>query len=200
MTKVIKEMKNAVIGIAGLGGLGSNVAAALARLGVGKLIMVDFDIVEESNLTRQQYFIDQIGMPKTEASLVNLTRINENIYIETQKIKLDPGNISQVFSKVDIVAECLDCADQKQMLVETVLTKMEKVIVVSVSGLAGVGKSNAIITKRISGRHVLVGDGESDAILGTLLTASRVGVAAYHQANAIAEIITNGMNVPDFGS
>ena len=200
MATAIKGIKNAVIGIAGVGGLGSNVAAALARGGAGKLIIVDFDIVEESNLARQQYFIDQIGMPKTEASCVNLTRINENVDIEAQKIKLDPDNIPHIFAGVDVVAECLDCADQKQMLVETVLTKMEKVIVVSVSGLAGVGKSNTIVTRRISARHVLVGDGESDAVPGILLTASRVGVAAYHQANAIAEIIANGMNVPDFGS
>ncbi len=194
MPPVFYELKNAIIGIAGLGGLGSNVAVALTRLGAGKLIIADFDVVEQGNLTRQHYFIDQIGQPKVTATVENLSRINPNTEVETHKVRLTPQNITQVFAEADVVAECFDLAEQKQMLVETVLTRMKKVIVVSASGLAGYGNSNAIKTRRISKRHILVGDGETAARPGTRLTASRVGIAAYHQANAIAEVIINEMH------
>jgi len=199
MPYVFYEMKKAVIGIAGLGGLGSNVATALTRLGAGKLILADFDIIEESNLNRQQYFLDQIGRPKVEATIANLSRISGNTEFVPKQVRLDPQNIPQVFAEADVIAECFDLPDQKQMLIETALAEMDRVIVVSVSGLAGVGKSNSIVTRRINDRHVLIGDGESGVRPGVPLAASRVGVAAYHQANAIAEIIINGMKVPEFG-
>jgi len=191
MPPVFYEMKNAVIGIAGLGGLGSNVAVALTRLGAGKLIIADFDVVEQGNLPRQHYFTDQIGQPKVTATVENLSRINPNTEVETHKVRLTPQNITQIFAEADVVAECFDLAEQKQMLVETVLTRMKRVIVVSVSGLAGYGNSNAIKTRRISKRHILVGDGATAAKPGTRLTASRVGIAAYHQANAIVEVVIN---------
>ncbi len=191
MPPVFYEMKNAVVGIAGLGGLGSNVAVALTRLGAGKLIIADFDVVEQGNLTRQHYFTDQIGQPKVTAMVENLSRINPNTKVETHKVRLTPQNITQIFAQADVVAECFDLAEQKQMLVETVLSRMKRVIVVSVSGLAGYGNSNAIKTRRISRRHILVGDGATAARPGTRLTASRVGIAAYHQANAIVEVVVN---------
>lgn len=194
MPPIFYEMKNAVVGIAGLGGLGSNVAVALTRLGAGKLIIADFDVVEQGNLTRQHYFIDQIGRAKVDATVQNISRINPNTEVETHRVRLTPQNITQIFAGADVVAECFDLADQKQMLVETVLTRMRRVVIVSVSGLAGYGNSNAIKTRRISKRLILVGDGTSVAKPGTRLTASRVGIAAYHQANAIAEVIINEMH------
>ena len=194
MIPVFYEMKNAVIGIAGLGGLGSNVVVAMARVGAGKLIIADFDVIEQGNLTRQHYFLDQIGQPKVQATAHNLARINAHTKVVPQRVKLTTNNIPTIFSEADVIAECFDLAEQKQMLVETVLTKMKGVIVVSVSGLAGYGNSNAIKTKRISKRHILVGDGTSEAKAGKRLTASRVGIAAYHQANAIVEVLVNQMH------
>lgn len=188
---VFIELKNATVGIAGLGGLGSNVAVALTRLRVGKLILVDFDQVEESNLNRQNFFVDQIGQHKVDATQENLHRINPKANLEGRKVRLTPEKIPQVFKDAHIIAECFDRADQKQMLVETVLTKMKDVIVVTVSGLAGYGRSNEIITRRVSDRLIVIGDGVSGIGPGIPLTAPRVGVAAYHQANAIAEILVN---------
>ncbi len=200
MPPVFYELKNAIIGIAGLGGLGSNVAVALARLGAGKLIIADFDIVEEGNLTRQQYFLDQVGRPKVTATAENLGRINPNTQIETHRATLTPENIPEIFAEADVIAECFDAPDQKQMLVETVLTQMQKPVIVSVSGLAGYGNSNAIKTRRISKRLTLVGDGIAAARPGIRLTASRVGIAAYHQANAIAELVINEVHKVEIGS
>lgn len=188
------ELKNAVVGIAGLGGLGSNVAVALTRLKVGKLILVDFDVVEPSNLNRQNYFHDQIGVHKVDASLENLRRINPDANLEGRKVRLTPEKVVDVFRDAHVVAECFDRADQKQMIVETVLTKMPGVPIVSVSGLAGFGRSNEIVTRRISDRLTLVGDTVSGIGPGVPLTAPRVGIAAYHQANAIVEILMNELH------
>ena len=191
---VFLELKNATVGIAGLGGLGSNVAVALTRLRVGKLILVDYDQVEESNLNRQNYFADQVGQHKVDATLDNLYRINPDADLEGRKVRLTPEKIPEVFKEAHIIAECFDRADQKQMIVETVLSKMKDVIVVSVSGLAGYGNSNEIVTRRISDRLILVGDTVSGIGRGVPLTAPRVGVAAYHQANAIAEVLVNELH------
>ncbi len=188
-----EKLKNAVVGIAGLGGLGSNVAIALARTGVGKLIVADFDKVEASNLNRQQYFVDQVGRSKVECMIENLRRINPDVKIEGHQVMLTSGNIPKVFGEAQVIAECFDKADAKQMIVETVLGKMEKAIIVSVSGLAGYGKSNSIQTRRISDRLILVGDNESGIDSVKVLTAARVGIAANHQANAIVEVIVNGV-------
>lgn len=189
MNVVNKKMPKAVVGIAGLGGLGSNVAVALARIGVGRLIIADFDIIEADNLNRQQYFIDQVGSPKVDALIENLQRMNPDVKIDGFKEKLSVENIPEIFADADVIAECFDRADQKQMIVETVLTKMAGKIIVAVSGLAGYGNSNAIQTKYISDRLIMIGDDKSDINSGLPLTAGRVGIAAAHQANAIVEVI-----------
>lgn len=192
--QIFFELKNAVVGIAGLGGLGSNVGVALTRLKVGKLVLADFDVVEESNLTRQNYFADQIGQHKVDASMENFRRINPQANLEGRKVRLTPEKVTEVFRDCHVIAECFDRADQKQMIVETVLTKMKDVVVVSVSGLAGYGRSNEIVTRRVSDRLVLVGDTVSGTGPGVPLTAPRVGIAAYHQANAITEILINELH------
>jgi sulfur carrier protein ThiS adenylyltransferase len=189
MITITEKLKQATVGIAGLGGLGSTVAVALARAGVGLLIIADFDEVEPSNLTRQQYFTDQIGQSKVDCTIENLRRINPDVKVTRHREKLNAENAPVIFAEADVIAECFDKAQEKQMLVETVLTKMQKTIVISVSGLAGYGKSNAIRTRRISPRHVLVGDGETGIDSDPTLLAPRVGVAACHQANAIVEVI-----------
>ena len=189
---VYKKLKAAAVGIAGLGGLGSNVAVALARAGVGRLVIADFDVVEPSNLNRQQYFIDQLGAGKVAALTENLRRINPYVQIDGYPERLTPDNIPEIFSGCTIIAECFDKAVQKQMLVETVLNKTKNVIIVAVSGLGGYGRSNEILTRRISDRFILIGDDKSGIENGFSLMAPRVAVAAGHQANAIVELIIEG--------
>ncbi|MCJ7729115.1 MAG: sulfur carrier protein ThiS adenylyltransferase ThiF [Sedimentisphaerales bacterium] len=189
MASFAEKLKCYVVGIAGLGGLGSNVAIALARAGVGKLIIADFDNVEQSNLNRQQFFTEQVGKPKVDCMVENLRRINPRVEIEGHQVILAPDNIPRIFADADCIAECFDTAQAKQMIVETVLTKMSGVKIISVSGLAGYGKSNEIRTRRISPRLVLVGDGQTGIDTCKILTAARVGIAAMHQANAILELL-----------
>ncbi len=188
MATIAEKLRRSVVGIAGLGGLGSNVTVALARAGLGTFIIADLDSVEPSNLNRQHYFLDQLGKHKVDCMLENLRRINPELRVEDHKVKLTPANIPEIFSSADVIAECFDTAEAKQMIVETVLSKM-KAPIVSVSGLAGYGNSNEIITRRISERLILIGDGHSASGGSDTLTAPRVALAAAHQANAILEII-----------
>ena len=193
MSEVFEKLSKAVVGIAGAGGLGSNAAAALVRSGVGKLIIADFDVVSEDNLNRQFYFFDQVGRVKVEALVENLRRINAGVEVEAINVRLDHENIEEIFSEADIIAECFDDAGQKQMLVETVLGRMSGKYVVCASGLAGYGRSNEIVTRRLSKRLIVVGDGYSGIDTEEVLTAGRVGIAACHQANAIVELIVDEM-------
>ncbi len=186
---VHEKVRVARVGIAGLGGLGSSVAVALARVGVGTLVIADYDVVEPSNLNRQQYFIDQIGKNKVDAMMENLRRINPDVKIEAHRVRLNADNVPEIFADADVIAECFDNAQAKQMIVETVLSKMGKTVIVAVSGLAGYGNSNAIQTRRISDKLILVGDETTGIDTQPILTAARVGIAACHQANAIIEAI-----------
>lgn len=186
---VHNRLKQAVVGIAGAGGLGSAIAVALARVGVGRLILADFDVVEPSNLNRQHYFIDQIGLLKVEALAANLARINPYISVESHALLLTSSNIPDVFASCSVVVEAFDRADQKAMLVDTVLEELPAATVVAASGLAGFGPNNTVSTRRITRRLYLVGDGASEACPGNGLMAPRVGIAAHHQANQVVRLI-----------
>lgn len=183
------RLKQACVGIAGVGGLGSAVAVALARIGIGHLIIADFDLVEPSNLNRQQYFIDQIGLYKVEALTSNLQRINPYIKVEPHQTMLRPDNIPQLFAPCSVLVEALDRADMKAMLVDTVLSEMPGCCVVAASGVAGHDDNNSITTRKLASRLYLVGDGVSEARPGNGLMAPRVAIAAGHQANQVVRII-----------
>lgn len=183
------RVKNATVGIMGLGGLGSVVAIALARIGIGRLVLADFDVVEPSNLNRQQYFVDQIGMRKTKALNDNLSRVNPYVTVETMDIILTEENIPQVFAGVDVLAECFDNARMKAAAVRAVKGRMAGVKYVGASGLAGYGDNNRITTRRVFTDVYIVGDGESAAEPGQGLMAPRVGIAAHHQANQILRLL-----------
>jgi sulfur carrier protein ThiS adenylyltransferase len=186
---VHERVKRATVGIAGLGGLGSAVSIALARMGIGALILVDFDVVEPSNLNRQQYFIDQIGMPKTQALSKILASINPFIKIVIHKIELNRKNVPKVFNTANVVVECFDRADEKVMILESVAESLPKAYVVGASGLAGYGDSNSIKTWRLGKRVFIVGDMIKAAGPGLGLMAPRVGIAAHHQANLVVSLL-----------
>ena len=186
---VHEKIKRGVVGIAGLGGLGSNVAIALARVGVGTLILVDFDIVEPSNLNRQQYFIHQIGMPKVTALQENLSKINPYVRVVPHHERLDRNNVEFIFKQADVVVEAFDRADQKAMLINAVSEKMPATYIVAASGVAGYEDNNEIKTVRFSSRIFIVGDQKTAARPGVGLMAPRVGIAAHHQANTVLRIL-----------
>lgn len=184
-----QAMKETTVGIAGLGGLGSSCAVALCRMGIGKLIIADFDVVEPSNLNRQQYFVDQIGQYKAEATRQNLQRINPYVEVEAHCVKLDESNIPEVFSEASIIVEAFDRADMKAMIIRTVTTAMPDCFVVAASGVAGYGDGNEIRVMELTRRLFIVGDAKSEARPGMGLMAPRVGIAAHQQANTVVRII-----------
>jgi len=184
-----QKVKTSVVGIAGLGGLGSTVAIALARIGVGTLILVDFDVVEPSNLNRQQYFIHQIGMPKVEALQENISKINPYVKVRPYHEKLDRNNVERIFKEAAVVIEAFDRAEEKAMLINVISEKMPEKYIVAASGVAGYGDNNEIQTVRFSSRIFIIGDQKTAAQPGVGLMAPRVGIVAHHQANTVLRIL-----------
>jgi sulfur carrier protein ThiS adenylyltransferase len=184
-----QKVKSSVVGIAGLGGLGSTVAIALARIGVGTLILVDFDVVEPSNLNRQQYFIHQIGMPKVEALQENISKINPYVKVRPYHEKLDRNNVERIFKEAAVVIEAFDRAEEKAMLINVISEKMPEKYIVAASGVAGYGDNNEIRTVRFSSKIFIVGDQKTAAQPGVGLMAPRVGIVAHHQANTVLRIL-----------
>jgi sulfur carrier protein ThiS adenylyltransferase len=183
------RVKGARVGIAGCGGLGSAVAVALARTGVGRLLLVDFDIVEPSNLNRQQFFVDQLGLEKTAALTANLARINPYVEVEARSLRLTRENIPEVFAGCDVLCECFDNPAMKRDMTLAVRTRMRGTPLVTVSGIAGYGPAETIGPRKIFENIWLVGDGETAARPGCGLLAPRVAVAAGMQANLVLRII-----------
>ena len=180
---------SAVLAICGLGGLGSNIAIALARAGIGKLILIDFDRVDITNLHRQQYKAKQIGLSKTEALAENLREIAPYTEIETHTVRLTENNAAELLRSADIICEAFDDAEAKAMLTETVLTEMPNKYLVAASGMAGLGSANSIQTRRITNRFYLCGDEISDVSAGIGLVSSRVMLCAAHQAHTVLRIL-----------
>ena len=185
---ISKKLKKTRVCILGLGGLGSNVAVLLARSGIGSLKLVDFDIVEASNLNRQQYRISHIGLKKTEAMKSIIKEINPFVETDILDIKVDRENIYSTVGDIEIVVEAFDRAETKAMTLEELLTDKNK-IVVSASGMAGLGSANEIVTKKIKDNFYLVGDNYSDYEEYLGIMSTRVMICAAHQANVVLRLI-----------
>ena len=184
-----EKIKHASVAVLGLGGLGSAVAGAMAKIGIGKMLLSDYDVVEPSNLNRQHYFVDQIGVQKTEALGDNLRRMNPLVNLELVDKQLSESDLPQLFSDVDVLIECFDDPAMKAATLRAVMTTMKNVAYVGSSGMAGFGENNTITTKMIRPGIYLVGDDTSEAKPGQGLMAPRVGIAAHHQANQALRII-----------
>ncbi|MBF0501269.1 MAG: sulfur carrier protein ThiS adenylyltransferase ThiF [Candidatus Riflebacteria bacterium] len=185
---IMSKLKKATIGIAGCGGLGSTSAISLARIGIGRLIIVDFDVVEPSNLNRQQFFIDQIGRPKVEALRETIARINPAISVVAHAVKLDATNIPTIFRSVDVLVEAFDRADQKAMLVETVSRTLPGLPLILGLGMAGWGGNDILKTRHLENWHIC-GDSNTEAAASVGLMAPRVGIVANMQANQVMEVL-----------
>ncbi len=181
----------ATVAICGLGGLGSNIAVSLARAGVGKLILLDFDQVDITNLHRQQYKADQIGIPKPKALSANLREIAPYVELETHEVRITPENAPALLQQADIICEAFDNPECKAMLVNTVLEKLPDAYLVAASGMAGFGSPNTIQTRRITDHFYLCGDGTSDVADGIGLLSARVMLCAAHQALTVLRILAN---------
>ena len=192
---VQKIFSSATVAICGLGGLGSNIAISLARAGVGKQILIDFDRVDITNLHRQQYKANQIGMAKTDALSDNLKEIAPYIDIESHTVRITDNNAVELLKDADIICEAFDDAECKAMLTNLVLETMPDKYLVAASGMAGMGSANTIQTRRVSKRFYLCGDGASDVSEAGSLVASRVMLCAAHQAHTVLRILAGEFEI-----
>ncbi len=185
-----EKISNASVAVCGLGGLGSNISIALARAGVRRLHLIDFDSVDLSNLNRQQYFVRQLGLYKTDAMRESLSDIAPYCEVVCDTVRVTPELIPGLFDGDDVICEAFDRAEAKAMLVSGVLEHYPEKYLVSGSGMAGLDSANKIHTRRVSGRFYLCGDEVSDSGKGLGLVSSRVLVCAAHEANMVLRIIT----------
>lgn len=185
----VRKLQASTVAVCGLGGLGSNIAISLARAGVGKLILVDFDCVDVTNLHRQQYKADQVGLPKPEALLANLQEVAPYTEYETHFEKVSAENVSALLANADVICEAFDNAEAKAMLVNTVLETLPSKYLVAASGMAGFDCGNSIRTRKITDKFYLSGDGVSDVNGGIGLVAPRVMLCAAHQALTAIRLI-----------
>ncbi|MCD4695573.1 MAG: sulfur carrier protein ThiS adenylyltransferase ThiF [Bacteroidales bacterium] len=188
--EIKQKLKNNTVGIAGAGGLGSNCAVALARVGVGKLIVADFDIISEENLNRQYFFNDQVGQNKAFTLADNIYFINPDVEVVPYDIKLGPDDIKSIYKNCDVIVEAFDDAAMKQMIIETVQSEWpDKPLVIGL-GMAGWGKNNTLKTRQIDNLYIC-GDEISEIAERLPPLAPRVGVVANMQANVVLEILLN---------
>lgn len=179
------------VGIAGAGGLGSNCAVALARSGVGSLVICDFDIIEEANLNRQYYFADQVGQPKTKALKENISRISSSVSVIIHQVRLNEENIPGIFEGCNVIVEAFDRSDMKEMLIETLQTKLPSIPLIVGSGMAGWGNTEKIKSRKLDESLFVCGDESTEASDSHPPMAPRVGIVANMQANLAIEILMN---------
>lgn len=189
------KFESATVAICGLGGLGSNIAVALARAGVGNLVLIDFDKVDITNIHRQQYKANQIGRCKTEALAENLREISPYTEITLHTVRVNDVNAVELLQDADIICEAFDDAECKAQLVNIVLEKMPHKYIVAASGMAGFTSANAIKTRKVTSKFYLCGDEVSDVKDGVGLVSSRVMVCASHQAHMVLRILANEFEV-----
>lgn len=189
LSEIENHLKKFRVGIAGAGGLGSNCAAALARTGIGTLVIADFDKVEPSNLSRQYYFVNQIGMMKAEALKDNLLRIRPEIQVVIHNVRLNKDNIPSVFAGCHIIVEAFDKSDMKEMLIESVQNKLPGIPLIVGTGMAGWGKNEILKFRQIDETLYICGDELSEASDDLPPLAPRVGIVASMQANTVVEIL-----------
>jgi sulfur carrier protein ThiS adenylyltransferase len=189
LSEVKTQLSKFKVGIAGAGGLGSNCAVALARSGVGTLVIVDYDVIETPNLNRQYYFKSQVGMMKTVALEENIKNIDPEVHVISYQKKLDKFNIEEIFSGCNIIVEAFDSSEMKEMLIETVQVAMPGIPIIVGSGMAGWGKTNEINCRKIDDTLFVCGDESTEVSEDMPPLAPRVGIVANMQANLVIEIL-----------
>ncbi|CAK1242598.1 Molybdopterin or thiamine biosynthesis adenylyltransferase (ThiF) [Fructobacillus tropaeoli] len=181
------KLAAAHVTITGSGGLGSNIAIALARAGVGHLTLIDFDEIEHSNLNRQQFKLSQVGLPKVLALKQNILEFNPFVEVTTWQERVTEDNVLDLFTGADIICEAFDDQNAKAMLLRRAQEVLPETPIVMGNGLAGIHDANQIQTVRQSDHVYLCGDGQTKGAEG--LMAARVLICAGHQANQILRLI-----------
>lgn len=190
-----EKISNAKVAVLGLGGLGSNICMALAKLGVGNMLIVDFDKVDITNIFRQNYSLSDIGEYKTDATLKQMQEINPYLNIKTLNVRVTAENISEIISGYDIICEAFDDKETKSLIINEILEKYDDKIIVSGNGMAGYKSLNLIKTRRFGNRLYICGDMENGIETEKTLVAPRVCACAMHEANMVLQIILGEIDI-----
>jgi sulfur carrier protein ThiS adenylyltransferase len=194
--RVTRRLSQSAVGIAGCGGVGSNVAVALARVGVGRLVLVDHDVVEPSNLNRQHFYLEDIGRPKPEALSAWIARVNPRVRVAAIRRRIRGSDVQDLFSVCDVVVEAFDTVEDKTMIIDAFgAEEMQGRVLVCASGLSGIDSANRIRARRMAENVYVCGDLESDPAEERGVMAPRVMVAAGQQANTVVRVLC-GMAEP----
>ncbi len=180
----------ACVAVCGLGGLGSNIALLLARAGVGRLILCDFDRVELSNIHRQQYKVGQLGRLKTDCTAENIREFAPYCTTECHTVRLSRESLAQYLACADVICEAFDNAEEKAMLADVVLNAFPEKYYIASSGMAGFGSANELTTRRITAHFYVCGDGKSESCTDSGIVATRVALCGAHQAHLALRLIT----------
>ncbi|MBR3646181.1 MAG: thiamine biosynthesis protein ThiF [Lachnospiraceae bacterium] len=190
-----EKLSKATVAVCGVGGLGSNIAISLARAGIGKLVLIDFDRIEITNLNRQQYKVSQIGQCKATAMADNLKEIAPYVEVEAHNVLITQDNAVELLKDADIICEAFDKAENKAMLTNIVLENMPDKYFVAGSGMASIDSANKIKTRKLTGKFYLCGDAVNDVATSESLVAPRVMLCAAHQAHMVVRIIAGEYDV-----
>jgi sulfur carrier protein ThiS adenylyltransferase len=175
------------IGIAGVGGLGSNIANALVRTGFKSFEIIDYDLIDASNLNRQNYFLDEIGQAKVDVTAKRLKQINPDVSVSTSKTKLDSKNIGNYFGSADIVFEAFDTIESKALILE-VFGNTDKLLIMG-SGMAGISNRKDLKIHQLRKNVFVVGDGSTQVSQNNPPLAPRVIACASLMASVAIEQI-----------
>lgn len=186
-----QRLQSARVAVAGVGGMGSNVAVMLARSGVGELLLVDFDLVDASNLNRQHYFVEDLGEVKVQALQRQIHAINPQVQVQIRRERVTAENAAELFRGWPIVCECFDRPEAKAMLVSSLLAALPEVLVVASSGMAGYGQCEKIEVRHPMRRLYVCGDGTTESGGEAFLMAPRVAVCAGMMADQVLQMILN---------
>ncbi|MDX9694635.1 MAG: sulfur carrier protein ThiS adenylyltransferase ThiF [Bacteroidales bacterium] len=186
--EIKRKLKTKTVGIVGCGGLGSNCAVALARVGVGRLIIADFDKIEESNLNRQYFFWDQIGKIKSDTLKENIERINPELEVISHHVFIDESNFKNLFNECDLIIEAFDSPESKEMILRA-MSKFfpDKTLIMGI-GISGWGQNDSLKETRYP-NLIICGDQKSEVSDELPPLAPRVGIVANMQANVALEIL-----------
>jgi sulfur carrier protein ThiS adenylyltransferase len=180
----LDKIQRTKIGIAGVGGLGSNIANALVRTGFVDFEIVDVDLIEASNLNRQNYFYDEIGLSKVEVTAKRLQQINPSVRVKLAQIKLIKTNIKEYFVDRDILFEAFDKVESKTMLLESFGNSGK--LIISGNGMSGIVGGD-IKVRKINENLFLVGDGVTEVGPDNPPLAPRVITCASLMASVAVE-------------
>ena len=181
----LHSIQSQKIGIGGAGGLGSNVAMILVRSGFKRLEILDHDVVDASNLNRQQYFYNEIGQAKVRITQQRLLDINPDLELFIHQVKWTPETAEHYFQNCDIIMEAFDVAESKFQFVQAYQNQAK--FVVSGNGMAGLSIKQPMTVRKLGNIYV-VGDGSTDAAEGHPPLAPRVTACAAKMAEIVLDL------------